>query len=118
MLVSRHTRLGIAILAVTFIAFGNTPGFAVSASSISKNKCIGCGCKYERDCDAGGCTISCSCQDGPQNDCMSKSIGGISSGGPTVSKLPSKVTNYSIHEAPPPASNKPSQAPVQNQKAQ
>lgn len=117
MLVSRHTRLGIAILAVTFIAFSNAPAFAVSNSnSISKNKCIGCGCKYERDCDAGGCTISCSCQGGSQNDCMSKAIGGIS--GATVSKLPSKVTNYSIHEAPPPAKSKSSQAPVQNQKAQ
>ena len=117
MLIGRHTRLGMAIFAITFIACGNTPGFAVSNSnSISKNKCIGCGCKYERDCDAGGCTISCSCQDGPQNDCMSRVVGGIS--GVNVSKLPSKVTTYGMHEAPPPASTKPSQAPVQNQKAQ
>ena len=115
----KHARLGIAILAVTFIAFGDTPAFAISNSnSISKDKCIGCGCKYERECDVGSCTISCSCQEGPQNDCMSKVIGGIS--GATVSKLPAKITNYTIHVAPPPrpTSNKPSQAPVPNQKAQ
>jgi len=85
---------GIIIVAALL---GATPVFA-AANNISKSTCEGCGCKYERDCDAGGCSISCSCQNGPQNDCYVKKAG--SSG---AIKLPSAMTKYRIHQAAPAA---------------
>jgi hypothetical protein len=99
MVVSNHKIVGKIIFAATVIFISAAPALAAPVNAISKDKCVGCGCKYERDCDGGGCTISCSCQEGPQNDCMSKAaISGVS-----VSRLPSKITNYHLREALPAA---------------
>lgn len=77
------------------VVFIETPVFA----TISKSVCQGCGCKYEKECDYGGCSISCSCQSGSPNDCYVKKAGGSSG---SASKLPS-MTKYRVHEAAPAA---------------
>jgi hypothetical protein len=108
MLACKNVTLGICIFAA-FIVMGKTTGFAEPLNSISKSSCVGCGCKYERDCDANSCWISCQCSFGPQADCMDKKSVALS--GVTVSKSPN-MTNYRI-----PETSKPDQAPVQNEKA-
>ena len=67
---------------------------------INKGQCIGCGCKYERVCDADLCWISCSCKMGPQDDCMSKKFSAYS--GATISKAPG-VTKYRVPAGSAPA---------------
>jgi hypothetical protein len=88
----------ITALAAAFILVG-TPVQA-ELSLISKSVCEGCGCKYEKECDYLSCSISCTCQSGDQNDCYEKKAGGSNV---TVTKLPTNMTRYHVHEAVPPA---------------
>ena len=91
----RSLVLWITVLATPFVLIETS-----ALTTISKSVCEGCGCKYEKECDYGGCSTSCSCQSGSPNDCYVKKAGGSSG---SVSKLPSGMTKYRVHEAPPAA---------------
>lgn len=101
MLVGENIRRGVLTAVPMFLLIGL---LSTDAAAFTKAQCTTCGCKYEREChNIDGvelCVITCSCQNGPQDSCMTKKLTGAL--GVHVTELPSKKI-FRLPEASAPA---------------